>query len=406
MPNYDGDTLTITLDSGVTEIDVQDDIYEPWKDWMLESTVNRKYPAAFRSDGGSPLSSIINQGSYFFLNNTAGWRIKPPEEDITIYLTGNLAVEDTTLPAFISTLGTYTASILGLQPVTQGVTPVMKEQLEYSSFNGGVSYDATSPYTGIIWPVGTPQEPVNNTYDAADIAVARGFTLDFILSDLTMPTDLPLSGFTFLGSGKDRTLITVPDLATVSECTYIDAEITGYLDGNNTIKDCLITNLSYVKGYIEGCVLAPGTSTLAGTEVAHFLDCYSGQPGVSTPIIDCGGSGQELAIRNYNGGIKLINKSGNEDVSIDLNSGQIILDNTVTGGTIVARGVGKLIDTSGDTIKSGTWNGVTILNETINPEHIANHTWDYQTTELTTSGSIGELISKKLLSLAMYLGLK
>ena len=66
MPTFNGNTLVITLDSGVTSVDIIDDIYEPWKDWMLSSSSNRKYPAAFRSDGGNPLSSIINQGSYIF----------------------------------------------------------------------------------------------------------------------------------------------------------------------------------------------------------------------------------------------------------------------------------------------------------------------------------------------------
>ena len=51
MPTFDGDNLTITLDSGVTSVDVIDHIYEPWKDWMLLSHQNRKYPQAFRSDG-------------------------------------------------------------------------------------------------------------------------------------------------------------------------------------------------------------------------------------------------------------------------------------------------------------------------------------------------------------------
>jgi uncharacterized protein YjbI with pentapeptide repeats len=278
--------------------------------------------------------------------------------------------------------------------------------IQYSSYNGGVSYDTTSPYSGTTYPIGTPQQPVNNVYDASDIAIERGFTLGYILSDLIFPTDLPLSGFTFLGSGKDRTLITIPDASDVSECTYLDAEVTGYLDGNNTLRDCLITDLNYIKGYIESCVLAPGTITLAGTEVAHFLDCYSGQPGTGTPIIDCGGSGQELAIRNYNGGIKLTNKSGTENVSVDLNSGQIILDNTVTAGTVVARGVGKLIDTTGNVIHSGTWNGVTIINETVSPHTISDVVWTYQIADLNVAGSIGEFIVKRLLTLAQYLGLK
>jgi hypothetical protein len=71
-------------------------------------------------------------------------------------------------------------------------------------------------------------------------------------------------------------------------------------------------------------------------------------------------------MRNYNGGIKIINKTGAEAISIDLNSGQIVLSSTtVTNGTIVVRGVGKLIDESGDRIRSGNFNGATIVNELI-----------------------------------------
>lgn len=290
---------------------------------------------------------------------------------------------------------------------SSSATLTEQEALQYSSFNGGVSYDSTSPYTGTNFPVGTPQQPVNNIYDAYDIAVERGFTLGYILSDLTFPTDLPLDGFTFIGSGKDRTLITIPDAASVSECTYIDAEVTGYLDGNNTLKDCLVSNLNYIKGYIEGCVLSPGTITLAGSDVAHFLDCYSGQPGSGTPTIDMGGSGQALALRNYNGGIKLTNKSGSESVSVDLNSGQIKLTSTVTAGEIVARGVGKLIeDATGDTIHTGTWNGATIINETVSPHNITDDVWNRDISDHVVAGTFGELIGKKLLKLSQYLGLK
>lgn len=221
-----------------------------------------------------------------------------------------------------------------------------QDAIQYASFNGGVWYDSTSSNTGTTFPVGSPQAPVNNVYDAYDIAVERGFAVGYLLSDLTMPTDLPLTGFTFIGQGKDRTLITVPDLATVSSCTYIDAEVTGYLDGNNTLRDCLITNLNYIRGYIESCVLSAGTITLAGSDVAHFLDCYSGQPGLGTPTIDLGGSGQDLALRNYNGGIRLINKTGTDDVSIDLNSGQIVIDDTVNAGIVVLRGIGEWVNAS------------------------------------------------------------
>jgi len=54
-------------------------------------------------------------------------------------------------------------------------------------------------------------------------------------------------------------------------------------------------------------------------------------------------------------------------VSIDLASGQVKLDlTTVTNGTIVVRGTGKLIDdATGLTIPSGTYGSLVIVNETI-----------------------------------------
>jgi hypothetical protein len=42
----------------------------------------------------------------------------------------------------------------------------------------------------------------------------------------------------------------------------------------------------------------------------------------------------------------LRNKTGTDSVSIDLNSGQVIIDSDVTNGSIVIRGVGKLTNNS------------------------------------------------------------
>ena len=138
--DFDGINLIITLDSGVTEVDVREDIYEPWKEWVRAG--NAAFPAAFRPLGGDPLTALINAGSYFFLNNTVGWRIKPPEEDITIYLTGNLAVEDVSLPAFVPTDGNFTTAILGLQQVTQGVE--LSEPPTVGQITAGVWGDASA----------------------------------------------------------------------------------------------------------------------------------------------------------------------------------------------------------------------------------------------------------------------
>ena len=223
--------------------------------------------------------------------------------------------------------------------------------IEYSSFNGGVTIDTANAsgkaVSGTLFPIGTPQSPVDNIDDAFTIAEFRGFPTFFVVGDLHLTAAVPdLSNYAFIGGGMDRSIITIDPNATVNDCEYRDATVTGTLDGNNRLVDCMIEDLTYVKGIIERCVLSAAVITLDGAEEAHFLDCWSGVPGLSTPTIDLGGSGQALALRNYNGGIKLQNKTGPEDVSIDLNSGQIIIDSTVTNGDIVCRGIGKLTDNS------------------------------------------------------------
>ena len=245
--------------------------------------------------------------------------------------------------------------------------------IEYSSFNGGVTIDVDNASgkasSGTLFPIGTPQKPVDNIDDAFAIAEYRGFPTFFVNGDLHLTASVPnLTGYRFIGDGMDRTVITIDANAVVIDCEYRDASITGTLDGNSRLVNCHIDDLVYVKGYVEQCVLAPAIITLGGSDEAHFLDCWSGVPGTDTPTINMGGSGQSLALRNYNGGIKLINKNGSDSVSIDLNSGQIILDSTVTAGTIVCRGIGKLTDNSV---------GANVLSDDLlNKENIENTVWD------------------------------
>lgn len=119
MPSFDGDNLTITLDSGATLVDVKIDLYSDWKEFVQQGD-NGKFLPAFRATGGDPLTGALEAGAFFFLRNDLGWRIKPPEENTTIFLTGNLAGENDTLPMILPSDGGFTVLILGLQPITQG----------------------------------------------------------------------------------------------------------------------------------------------------------------------------------------------------------------------------------------------------------------------------------------------
>jgi len=232
---------------------------------------------------------------------------------------------------------------------TASASATLQEQaaLQYSSYNGGVTVDLTSSNTGIEYPIGTPQQPVNNFSDALSIISQQGLPgVLFVIGDATVAESEDYRGIIFVGESQTKSELNIDSAAQVDGCEFYDATVVGTLDGDCRIKNCTIGTLNYINGIIEQCLLEVGTITLGGSAEAHFLDCWSGVAGTSTPIIDMGGSGQELSLRNYNGGIKIVNKSGSDPISIDLNSGHVILNSDVTNGEVVIRGIGKLTDNS------------------------------------------------------------
>ncbi len=115
---FDGNNLIITLPAATATIDVETDLYSDWKEWMKTGT-NARYLQAFSgSEGGAPVTATLSSGSYFFLRNDLGWRIRPAEEDATVTFTGNLVPTDLTLPMTTPTVGPYTVMLVGLQPIT------------------------------------------------------------------------------------------------------------------------------------------------------------------------------------------------------------------------------------------------------------------------------------------------
>lgn len=241
------------------------------------------------------------------------------------------------------------------------------KDIEYGAYNGGVSYDIDSPYSGSLGDVGKPNYPVNNLDDAQQIAIYRGFSKIYCLSDVSFDSDDDFIRYSWWGEGKDETTIEIPEDANLENCKFYDAKLTGFLDGNSTIISCLIENLHYILGEAKRCRLSDiGEIHLAGTGECHFISCYSGKPGTETPTINCGGDGPAVGLRDYNGGVLFKNKSGTSEISVDLQAGQVRLDlTTVTNGQIVVRGDGKLVDDATDQhIWSGTYGNLEIVNET------------------------------------------
>ena len=394
---FDAITKIIQVDiapvDGVVNIDVKEDLYSDMKeDWITDVTLNKFLPP-ISSVGGNPLPGSKSLGSTFFLDSA--WSIRPYESTHRMVVNGNLYKEDGTSP-YVPTIGTYNVLIEAAVSSLVDSTVQQLSEIENISFDNKVTIDVINGRAGTDYPTGNTEYPVNNVNDAVIIANGRGFDKLYVKGNLDLILGDDVSGFIIEGQSPSKTTLTIETEALTLACEIEECFVTGILDGNSEFRMCVIQDITYFNGYLYKCLLNPGSIELGNNATLYALECYSGVPGVDTPIIDMGGSGQAMAIRGYNGGIKLINKTGPESVSIDLVSGQVKLDpSTVNNGIIVVRGDGKLINAdTGEYIYTGTWNGVTILNEANSPLATAFAVLEEDLSSHTFEGTLGGEINR------------
>lgn len=252
---------------------------------------------------------------------------------------------------------------------------ISSPDIEFSSFRGGVMVDTVNGVEGTSYPRGTERMPVNNIPDALLIAEYRGFNTIFLNSDMVLGAESVMDDFVIIGKSHVETAVEFLDVANVHGVTIVNCSIQGILDGHTVVKDCVIGDITYMNGHVGDCTLL-GEIVLGGGQDAYLADCA--QLDLNTiPSVDIGGSGQDLIMADYIGTVLLKNLTGGNKVGIGLAGGTVILDSTITNGTIQASGTGRMTDENGNYITSGTWNGgVTIVNELLNKEEISNQTTD------------------------------
>jgi len=100
---FDGSNLHIQIPSTGT-FDAQKELYSAWKEWIKLSD-NAKYPPAFDTTGGDDVGGGQEIAPYFFCRNDLGWRIKMPQQDGEIVITGNLFARSPNTSLFEQTTG-------------------------------------------------------------------------------------------------------------------------------------------------------------------------------------------------------------------------------------------------------------------------------------------------------------
>jgi len=160
---FDGPNKLIIISQSVAEINVYNEIYSPWKEWVKEGD-NSKYLQAMRSTGGDPITQTTSIGRYFFLLN--GWKLEPPADYDTlgeINLIGNVYSDDGS--NIFSTVTTPDA-VLMRQTVSQ------LTQLEFTEVTASVSVTASlDPATQVTASVVlTPVQIASGQYVTASLA--------------------------------------------------------------------------------------------------------------------------------------------------------------------------------------------------------------------------------------------
>lgn len=230
-----------------------------------------------------------------------------------------------------------TANSAGLQDLAE---------LQVASFLGAVHIDITSGISGTAYPRGTPGFPVDNLADAKAISDNANIPIFRVLNSMTIATEDFSDGYTFT-TNRYGVVLTIDTSANITNCSFEEIGVTGVLDDSNRFYRCEVVNATSLQALLTDCGLS-GTLVLGGG-LTQLINCHSnvagGGPG-QTPSIDLGATGNDLIVRDYSGGLSLENYSGSNDISIDLDSGRVIVASDVTAGDIFVRGLGEVTDNS------------------------------------------------------------
>jgi len=266
------------------------------------------------------------------------------------------------------------------------------DTLVSGAYQGKTVVSPTKGQAGTDKPIGTFQKPSNNMLDALAISVIEGTPSFLFLENMTLNEDFS-SGYSFIGDNPNNVL-TINSIANVSTCSITNLTLQGELDGLNTVRECALLNCTSVSGFIFQCSMLATITFIGNTQIMQSFSLYATLDlTLATSIV----------VRDHNGGLEITGMQSGDN-TFGGAEGVITIASTCVGGTIHIQGEWQdIIDNSGP--------GCTVLDErkaisqpTI--DSITSQVWQEPVTNLTTSGSIGEYVLKKVLSFTKFFGTK
>ena len=223
-------------------------------------------------------------------------------------------------------------------------------EIQYASFGGGVTIDIDNGQAGISYPIGTSSYPVNNLLDALIIIETRGFDTLFVIGQLILVDNDDVSFINIRGEDRDSTSIILGEGCITTGANIYDVSVSGICGGRMNIHN---SHLSEITGLcasggdanIINCHLMGNIQFRQQADRRFsFVNCV-GSNGIDSPIVDINSCLATVHFTDFSGVLTLKNMTNStQHCGLDINSGFITLDSSITQGMIGVRGVAKLFD--------------------------------------------------------------
>ena len=224
-------------------------------------------------------------------------------------------------------------------------------------YNGYIHVDILNGTAGTAYPNGSKIQPVNNLADAKALADANGISAYHVHGEITLDANHKDWKF-YAGTVDAQVNIGGFD---VKNSQFFDVTISGTQLNAILAKDCTVEDLIDMEGRFEHCRIK-GDNKIKNNADVVWVDCYSGVPGLGSPVLDMASGGTAtISVRRQSGGITVKNMTAAaNEMTIECIPGRIVIDSTCTAGTIVCRGIGTIADSSnGSTVnKDGFIDGL------------------------------------------------
>lgn len=396
---FDGRKRTITVNSRVTEINIQVDVYSDWKEWVRLHD-HLKFTRAIRTIGGDPTIDIQKAGDLYFMMND--WRIVIDLSKTRV--TGVIFSDNFDSPfidftgkvVYQSLVSSLVTSITTVQNVVTGDLSIVPDNVwnhsKAAALIDEVHYIERALHIDtelLTQGTGTQGSPFNTVEALLDYAEANGYRILHVLSDITI--DRNLKNFIIVGIGSPNIDCNGHNL---DKSEFTHCVMKGSYTGTIRVDKSILFHGFWLNGIFDDVSLGGDLFCVDGATV-DIINSQSYIPGINRPSVSMNATGScKLGVRGYYGGFDLRDSNNVNDVcTIDMSVGSTSVASSCTDGIVVLRGVGEYQDNSA---------GTTVVKEMLNAKSI----WSLGLSDINDVDSIGYYIKKKVLTITKFIGLK